>query len=401
MIQYSEAVRIVKKEFSGIKLQTERVNILDSLNRVLAEDIYSDTPQPLFTNSAMDGYAVKYRTAVKKWKVIGEISAGKFKNFKPGSNEAVMIMTGSRMPDFADTVIPVEHIILKGNEISLADGNEIKRNQNVRKSGEDISKGEKVLLKGQQIRPNHIQLAASCGKKQIKVYRKLKAGVLATGNELIDINNKPKGDKIRASNLYSLLGAVKQNEMEPVNLGIVKDEKSHIKSKIYNALNSDIDILLTSGGVSEGKYDFLPGIYNELGVKILFHKINIKPGKPMLFGIYKKMGKNVLIFGLPGNPVSCFVNYILFVRNIYYSVLQKENGFTLSAVMNESIKKKDSKRHFIRGILKEIGGVNYVTVSGNQSSANALGLSNANVLLEFPENLKEIKSGSVVECIKI
>ena len=401
MIQYSDAVEIVKKEFKRLKPLTEKINILDSLNRILAGDIFADTPQPLFTNSAMDGYAIKYCKGVSKWKVIGEISAGKFKKYKPEKDEAVMIMTGSRMPVFTDTVIPVEHVKADGNEITLKNGFTVTGNQNVRSSGEDIKKGEKVLCKGRIIHANHIQLAVSCGKKSVRVYRKLKAGVLASGNEIIDIGYKLGTDKVRASNLYSLISAASESGFQPVNLGISKDEKPVLKRVINKALKSNQDILISSGGVSEGKYDYLPGIYDELGVKILFHKINIKPGKPMLFGVYKKKSKRILIFGLPGNPVSCFVNFNLFIRNIYYSIKLNEGLFNTEAVLLNDIKKKDTKRHFIRGILNETGGVNYVSVPGNQSSANALGLSNSNVLIEFPENEKELKKGSVVKCIKI
>ena len=401
MIQYSEAEEIVKKEFSRIKLRAEKVNIFDSLNRILAEDIYTDAPQPLFTNSAMDGYAVKFRKGITKWNVIGEISAGKYKNFKLAAGEAVLIMTGSRMPDYADTVIPVEHVIANRNRINLKNGSIITKHQNVRISGEDIKKGDKVLCKGHIIHANQIQLAASCGKKKFKVYGKPKICVLTTGNELIDIHHKPEGNKIRATNLYSLIAAAMESGFNPLNFGIIKDNKLFLKRVINRALNSDIDILISSGGVSEGKYDYLPGIFNEIGVNILFHKVNTKPGKPMLFGVYNKRGKRVLIFGLPGNPVSCFVNFNLFIRNVFYSTKLNDSLYNINAVLVNDLKKKDNKRHFIRGILKETGGVNYVSVSGSQSSANVLGLSNANVLIEFPENVKELKAGSVVECIKI
>jgi len=401
MIKYSEAVEIVKKEFTGLKSLSERVNILYSINRILAEDIYSDAPQPAFTNSSMDGYAVKFRKGILKWKVIGEISAGKFKNYKPESGEAVMIMTGSKMPDYTDTVIPVEHVIADKNEIIFNNKFRIAKYQNVRTSGEDIAKGSKVLQKGQVISTKHIQLAASCGKKTIKVYRKPKSGILVTGNELIDINEKPKADKVRASNLYSLLASVIESGLQPVNLGIVKDVKPLLKRIIINALRSELDILITSGGVSEGKYDYLPEIYKELGVNILFHKVNIKPAKPILFGIYKKKDKPVLVFGLPGNPVSCFVSFSLFIRNIYYSAILNDRYFNTKAVLADSLNKKDNKRHFIRGVMKEIKGLNYVLASGSQSSANTLGLSSANVLIEFPENAVTLKAGRIVDCIKI
>jgi molybdopterin molybdotransferase len=349
----------------------------------------------------MDGFAVKYCKGVSKWKIIGEISAGKFKNYEPEANEAVMIMTGSRMPEKADTVLPIEHVTVNADEIILNIGYALNKYQYVRKSGEDIRKSERVLCKGQIIHPNHIQLIANCGKEYIKVFSKLKTGVLSTGNELIEINRKPKGDKIRASNLYSLMSAAVQCGFRYVNFGIIKDEQHVLKRKINNALNSDIDILLTSGGVSEGKYDYLPDIYNELGVKTLFHKVNIKPGKPLLFGVFNKNSKRILVFGLPGNSVSCYVNFILFVRDIYYSTKFNDSLFNVNAVLLKDIKKTDDKRHFIRGILKETGGINYADVSGSQSSANSLGLSKSNVLIEFPEEIKELKAGSVVECIKI
>jgi len=401
MIQYSSAVKIVKKEFLKLKFITEKVNLLNSPGRILAEDIYADTPQPLFTNSAMDGYAIKFKKGITKWKVIGEISSGKYKNYKPAIGETVMIMTGSKMPEYADTVIPIEHIVVKGNEIILINGKELIKFQHVRHMGEDVKKGTKVLFKGQLIRPNHIQLAASCGKKTVNVYGKLKIGVITTGNELIDIGHKPKDDKIRASNLFTLLALADENSFQPLDFGVLKDEKYKLKQKINKSLQKNLDILITSGGVSEGKYDFLHEVYKFLGVKILFHKVNIKPGKPMLFGIYKKKGRCTLVFGLPGNPVSCFVNFHLFIRNIYYSEKLNYSQFNTNAVLVKDIIKKDSKRHFIRGNLIETGGVNYVSASVNQSSANSLGLSNSNVLIEFPENEQELKSGCVVKCIKI
>ena len=401
MIRYNDALKKVKNEFNKLKLKNEKVELLNSINRILAEDIYADTDQPKFTNSAMDGYAINYVKGINEWNIIGEISAGGFKNYRVKPGEAVLIMTGSRIPSGANTVIPVEDIIIERGKIKYLINRPLIKGMNIRYRGEDIKKGTLIIKKGTVLKSNNITLAASCGKSSIKVIKKLKIGVIATGNELVDINIIPKEDKIRASNLYSMLTAVSEMNMEPVTFGIIEDNKEKIKKSLTNALSTGIDIFLTTGGVSAGKYDYLNTIFKESGIKINFSKVNIKPGKPIVFGVYNKNGKRVLVFGLPGNPVSCYVNFILFVRNIIMNNLSLNGKQNTRAVLSMTLKKKDNKRYFVRGILNNKDGINYVSPVGSQSSANIGGLNKANALIVFEENKKILKRGSKAECIMI
>ncbi|MDO8549742.1 MAG: molybdopterin molybdotransferase MoeA, partial [Ignavibacteria bacterium] len=288
MISYSEAYKIIQNEFQKLKLETEELDLHNSLNRVLAEDIYADTNLPSFDNSAMDGYAIKFNPTHKQWKIIGEISAGNYNHFTLDDDSAVLIMTGGKLPANASAVIAVEDVITENGFVKLAVGKSTKENQHIRKKGEDLSQGTLALKKDQLITSNKISLFGACGKPRVKVYRKLKFGVLATGDELVDINSKISDDKIRGTNLYSIISLVNESNMEAVNLGFVKDDKEKIREKIAEAFNGDIDILLTTGSVSVGKYDYLKELLIEFGTDIKFWKVNIKPGKPLVFGVWEK-----------------------------------------------------------------------------------------------------------------
>src|SRR3990170_4969636 len=244
MIPYSEAYKIIRNEFLKLKLHTEEVDLLNSLNRILAEDVYADTSLPPFDNSAMDGYAVKFNPSRKQWKIIGEISAGNFNLFTLDDDSAVLIMTGGKLPANTSAVIPVEDVIAENGYVKLVDGKSIKENQHIRRKGEDLSEGILALKKNQLITSNKISLLGACGKSKVKVYRKLKFGVLSTGDELVDINSKISDDKIRGTNLYSIISAVTEFNMDAVNFGFVKDDKEKIREKLSEAFNSDIDCLL-------------------------------------------------------------------------------------------------------------------------------------------------------------
>lgn len=402
MISYEQANDIIEKEFESLKLQTEEVELLSSVNRVLAEDIISDIDLPPFTNSAMDGFAIKFSPDVKKWKIIGEISAGNFKDFEVGSGLAVGIMTGGKMPSTADTVVPVEDVIIENDSILLKDTLKLRKGINVRLKGNDLQTGRIALTKNTLIKPNHVAVAASCGKDKIKVFRKLKFGVLATGDELVDINTPPADDKIRSSNLYSLLAAISSLNQEGVNLGVTKDNENEITDRIKSFLAGDIDILITTGGVSVGKYDYVKAVMEKLGINFNFWKANIKPGKPVVFGTYKKDGSTKFIFGLPGNPVSCLVNFMIFVANNIQKLFGLPSDNTFTAELTEDLKKKDGKKHFVRGLYyKSKEGKLFVKREGSQSSGNLAEMGKSNCLIIFNEDRKEIKTGEEVICIPV
>ena len=406
MKTYNEALEIIKNEFEKLSLHTEEVDILDSMNRILAEDVIADVDLPPFDNSAMDGYAIKCCER-KSWNIIGEISAGNYTsipkdrsgNLKEG--DAVLIATGSKIPNNADTVIPVEDVVVEGKNLRLSENIFIKKGMNIRIKGNDLTKGSIALNKYTKVDAKAIAVIASCGKEKVKVFSKLKAAILATGDELIPINETPIDDKLRVSNSYSLYAAVKEMNHSPLMLGFVKDDKEIIRHKIKDAIEMNIDMLITTGGVSVGKYDFLKEIFEEEGVIEKFWKVNIKPGKPIYFGIYEKDERKILVFGLPGNPVSALVNFYILIKPAIEYLFHQNHINTIAAVLLDDVKKKDNKRHFLRGILFKEKGEWKVTSKFSQSSGNLVELSRANCLIVVEEEKRNPAKGEKVECILI
>jgi molybdopterin molybdotransferase len=403
MLNFKEAIQLIEDEFLQLTKNIIEVKLSESTGLTLAEDIYADVNIPAFNNSSMDGFAIKYTGNEKRWNITGEISAGNFKDYNIDAKSAVRIMTGGRIPANTNAVIPVEDIIEDGSMLHLRKGIAIKLNQNIRYKGEDLKAGLAALSKNTVLKAQNIALAGACGRTNLKVYQKLTIGVLATGDELVDITADPGEDKVRATNLYSLLSGIKEINMNPINLGIVKDNKELLMSAISSVLNSDIDILITSGGVSVGKYDYLKDIFKEAGVECVFWRVNVKPGKPLFFGKYVKGNKTKLVFGLPGNPVSSFVSFTLFIKQAVLKFYGHEDFNSHKAILETPIKKGDSKRHFIRGKFKQDNASKkyYVRVPGSQSSGNLAGLSNSNCLIVIPEEMTNPATGEELECIMI
>jgi molybdopterin molybdotransferase len=311
-------------------------------------------------------------------------------------------MTGGMLPKKCDTVIKIEDVSVMGDKVKLKDIAGFSFNLNIRKKGEDLSKGKVAIKKGNLLKPQHIAVAASCGKSKLKVYRKLNIGVIVTGDELIDINEKPGTDKIRASNPYALQSAIKESNMNPINFGIVRDDKSEMIKSVKSALDSSLNILLTSGSVSVGKFDYLKEIFENLGVGLKFWKVSIKPGKPLLFGVYNNIENKTLVFGLPGNPVSILVTYILFVKKHIMKLFGNQELVTAKATIKNNYKKDDERLHFVKGFLeKDNTGNNIVSIVGEQSSGNLAQLSKSNCLIIIEENRINTKAGEIVECIMI
>ncbi|AFH50509.1 Molybdopterin biosynthesis enzyme MoeA [Ignavibacterium album JCM 16511] len=400
MINYNEALEIIKHEIEKLTLHTEDIDILESYNRILAEDVVADVDLPPFDNSAVDGYVIKYSDR-KEWKIIGEISAGNFSSFNLTENDAVLITTGSKLPSNADTVIPIEDVEVNSDLLKLKENVFFKKGMNIRTLGNDLKKNEIAVHRYTKNDAKTIAVLASCGKEKVKVFSKLKAAILATGDELIPINEKPAGDKLRVSNIYSLYAAIKEINHTVINLGFTKDDKEIITQKVKAALEMDIDLFITTGGVSVGKYDFLKDIFEEQGVKQKFWKVNIKPGKPIYFGVYEKDEKRILVFGLPGNPVSSLVNFYVFIKPAIEFLFKQDEIKNITATLQNDLKKKDGKRHFSRGILFEEKGEWKVTSEFSQSSGNLVEMSRANCLIEIEEERVNPKKGERLKCILI
>ena len=400
MVTYNEALQIIKKEFQNISLHSEEVDILDSTNRVLAEDVIADIDLPPFNNSAVDGYAIKFSER-KSWKIIGEISAGHYNPINLKEEEAVLITTGSKIPNYADTIIPAEDVVVEAHYLKLMNNAFVKKGMNVRVKGNDLAKGRIALNKYSKVDSRAIAVLASCGKEKVKVFSKLKAAILATGDELIPVTEIPAEDKIRASNSFALYSAIEEINHTPLMIGFVKDDKEIIHQKIKAAFEMNIDLLITTGGISIGKYDFMKEVFEEEEVKELFWKVNIKPGKPIYFGACEKDEKRILVFGLPGNPVSSLVDFYIFIKPaIEYLYHQKNLNIVYAVLMNE-INKKDGNKHFSRGIIFEENGEWRVKVKFSQSSGNLVEMSRANCLIMLNEEKKNPAKGEKVECILI
>ncbi|MDA3842990.1 MAG: molybdopterin molybdotransferase MoeA [Candidatus Kapabacteria bacterium] len=403
MIYYDEAQEIIENEFKNIILETEEVSLLESRNRVLAEDIISDIDQPAFDNSAMDGIAIKYNPDITQWKLIGEIAAGNYKEYEIDENTCVRIMTGGKIPPSADTVVPLEDFIEKKSKVVKIPCAKIKLGQNCRYQGESMAVDQVAIAKNSVIQPGNIALIAGCGRDKFQVYKKLKIGVLATGDELTEVNVMPTEGKIRATNMYALLSEIENMNHTPVSYGFLGDDKKILSDKIEEIINSDIDILLTSGGVSVGKYDYLKSILEEKGLDTKFWRVYIKPGKPLLFGIIVRNGKKKYIFGLPGNPVSSYVTFLIFVKANIERLFSRSESEVVTAELITDLKKRDSKRHFSVGILSyDSENEKYIVEkSGTNSSGNMLSLSDANCLMLIDEETKNPKTGDKIKCIRI
>lgn len=358
-------------------LKTEQVYFIDSLNRILAEDIYSDVDIPPFNKSAMDGYALKKEDVNKALKIVQIVRAGDTPLKNINSGECVKIMTGARLPENADYIAKIEDTSL--NEQGLVVINNIENKSNIRYAGEDVKFNELILKKGTLIRPQEIATLASLGKVYIHVYCKPKIKVASTGNELIEPENKPNHEQIRNSNSYQILAQCKKIGIETKYTGIIKDDIEDTIKHIKNMMN-DTDVIIFSGGVSMGDYDFIPKAISELGFTTIFKNIAVQPGKPTLMA----RKENQFCFGLPGNPVSSFVQLELIVKPFLYKMMGYHfKHQTISLPLAQNYKRKKAERTSIipiNIIENKVVPVNY------HGSAHLFALNKADGFIAIPQN---------------
>lgn len=410
MLSFDEARKIIFDHIS--RTAAEEIPLTEVLGRVLAENVVADLDIPPYDNSAMDGYAVcaadtsevgPYHSVTLK--IVGETAAGGRLGVKVEPGCCVRIMTGGRIPPGADAIVRVEQTEeTTGAREEDIDGTEkiqklvrikeeVAPNRDIRKKGEDVCRGDMVLCKGTRLKPAHVGLLASLGMAMIPVAQRPKVGILATGNELLDPAESPNHEKIYSSNNYALMAQIQEAGGEPVLLGIAGDEEDLLRERIEKGL--DCDILITTGGVSAGKYDIVRKVILQAGVVVLFHKVAIRPGMPVLFGTKKERQ----IFGLPGNPVSAMVTFELFVRPSILRMLgdNQPDREQTSAVLNEPIKKKKDRFHFLRGITTFDGKVRKVTTTGSQGSGILSSMGRANCLILLPEGSPPKETGDDIQ----
>lgn len=401
MVSFGEARSIIAESIP--KAPSEVVPLLEVHHRILAADVFSDVDIPPFDNSSMDGYAIRSEDTIGAndhqkaiLNLAGEVSAGDVFQGSLQRGSAIRIMTGAPVPAGANAVLEQEAVLSANGSIQI--GVEVSEGKNIRHKGEDIRRGDIVLKMGMRVSSAALGVLSSVGKPSIEVMKKPLVAFITTGNEVVEIEEPLLPGKIRNSNAYTLWGLLKESGCEPLKLGKVRDVEADLEQRIREGLSHDM--LVTSGGVSVGKYDLVLETLKKLGVEILFWKVNIKPGMPVAFGMYKQpdAGRHVPVFALPGNPVSTIITFLQFVR----PAIQKMMGLsiqplTLQAVLEHPISKKDGKRHFSRGILRNENGKLFVSTTGSQSSGVLSSLVAANCLIIVREEQKELRVGDPVD----
>jgi molybdopterin molybdotransferase len=396
LTQLQEAQRIVLE--STPILGFEKISILDALGRVLGEDIVAERDNPPWDNSAMDGFAVRWEDikqehAIQKTvalTVIEEVAAGQMPSKSLGRGQAIRIMTGAPLPKGADTVLKVEDTEHTADSVRVFKPEQ--QGANIRPQGEDVKKGECIVGKGTRIRPGEAGMLAILAKSFIFAYQRPRVAILSTGDELADLDERFSEEKIINSNSYGIAAAVQEAGGIPLLLGIARDTPAALKEKISQGLTADI--LVLSGGVSMGDYDFTKAVFHELGADMNFWKLAIRPGQPLAFG--KIQGK--LAFGLPGNPVSSMVTFEQLVR----PAMLKMSGHRsygrpiVQAIFQEKFSKRTGRRHFLRGVLTQEEGVFKVRTTGAQGSGILTSMVKANCLIDIPVEVERVNPGDPV-----
>ena len=345
-------------------LGVEKVEILESLGRVLAEDIFAPWDMPLWNNTAMDGYAVRAEDCSKpvSLKISGFLPAGEnmATSIEPGT--AIKILTGAPIPPGADAVVPFEETEESADTVSIKVA--VKVGDHIRFKGEDVKTGELIIPAGTVIRPYEISMLASFGKLFVPVYRKVRVAILSTGDELVEPGEALSPGKIVNSNALTVAAAVRQLGGEPVMLGIARDDKESLRKKLTEGLNADV--LITSAGISAGDRDLVRAVLNELGVKLVFWKIDIKPGRPTAFSL--RDGKPV--FSLPGNPVSTMITFEEFVRPALLKMMGHAKVIKpfITATLKTAVKKKPGRVNFLRVGLERQDGEYVAWSPGDQNT---------------------------------
>lgn len=385
MITLAEAEAILNRV--SFAPGTERVALLESLGRVLAEDIVSPIAMPPFDKSAMDGYAVRSGDDAERFTIVETIAAGAIplKPILPG--QCARIMTGAMLPPGADRVIKFE-LTREEDQFMIPTGRD--DGGNICFLGEDIRPGDVVVKRGALIRPQEIGIMASVGFPKAPVFLKPKVGIVATGSEIVPPGQPLERGKIYNSNAYSIAAQVFRCGAEVVIGRSVEDEEQRMADVLEEMIRA-MDMVLISGGVSMGDFDFVPGVLRTLGVDLLFKSVAIQPGKPTVFG---RRGKTV-VFGLPGNPVSTFTIFEIFVRRILYKMAGHDYMPEIRpGRLAKDYRRKHAERNLFTPVfIDESGLVHAITYHG---SAHFSSLALSNALLPVAAGVMEMKAGTEV-----
>jgi len=395
MISLDEALSQILATIHPLGL--EKINILDALGRVIGEDVLAPRPIPPKDNSAMDGYAIRWedlRGATPEkpvtLDVIEDIPAGTIPRKVVGRGQATRIMTGAPIPGGADAVMRMEDTEKDGQKVKIFA--EAAAGLDIRFAGEDVHQGEKVISHGEILRPAEIGMLASLGRSFVPVYQRPLVAILATGNELVDVDENPSPWQIISSNSYALAAQVLDCGATPLQIGIARDTREDLTAKLNAALRADL--IISSGGVSVGDYDLVKDIMKEIGNRMQFWQVAMRPGKPLAFGALN----NIPLFGLPGNPVSSMVSFEQFVRPSILKMMGHRNLFrrTVKALITETLSKREGTKQFIRARVTFENGQYLTATTGDQGSGILKSMVQANGLIVLPEATTSVSIGDIV-----
>ena len=406
MISYEQSKKILKN--AKIKIKDEMINSVNSLNRLVSSNVYSSINYPTGDNAAFDGYAINSKdtkrikkNSQKQFKIIGSIAAGsKPLNKKIKKFDAIEIMTGGIIPKGFDTIIPIEQINFypnKTNKKYIVIDQKIKKYNHVRFAGSDFKKGEVILRKNTIVQPNHILAFKTLGIKKIKVKKKINILFFSTGNEITNKDNIPNW-KVRNSNSHYIKNLNENFLFHFENGGILKDNHQSIfKNKIKKMLNNKTDILITSGAVSAGKYDYIPSVVKTFKLSDYFKSVAIRPGKPILFAKIKS--KQKVIFGLPGNPMSSSACFRFFVIPYIANILGLNTEIPVRGILKNSFIKKKQFTRFAKSKLSTTkDGKIEIEILKGQESFRVKSFIKSNIWALLPAGKSKFKKGEIVDC---
>jgi len=384
-------------------LAAERVSLRDALGRVLAEDVRAPIDHPPWANSSMDGYAVRAgdveaasENTVVTLRVLETVRAGQQPTRSVEAGTAIRVMTGAPIPSGADSVIRVEDTDGGVDMVAIRDARD--RGHNVRPAGEDLRAGELAVSRGTTLGPAHIGVLATVGCANVPVTRAPRVAVLSSGDELVDVGEYElvrRGERIVSSNSYAIAAAARAAGAEVVELGIVPDDPAEYARRIEGA--RDCDLLVTSGGVSVGAFDFTKDVLRSLGADLQLWRVRMRPGAPLGFGMLGRMPW----LGLPGNPVSAMVTFELFGRPFIRRLLGASAIFrrAMDVRVREDIALAAPLTHFMRGVVEWDESGAWARLTGPQGSGLLTSMARANALLVIPPERALVRAGGTVRAL--
>ena len=388
-------------------VSTESLPLAASSNRVLAQDIVAANDLPPFDNSSMDGFAVRAADVVdassgspRSLRVVADIPAGSHPTVALGPGEAARIMTGAPIPQGADAVVAVEDTDFHSRDAGTEAPQEVqifkpaRTGDNRRPRGMDLRAGQVVLQQGRMLKPQDLGLLAMLGFARVPVFRKPRVALFSSGDELLDVDAPLAEGKIRDSNSYTIAALIENAGAEAIRLGVARDTQESVRALLEKAVDEQVDLILSSAGVSVGAFDFIKQVIESDG-KMDFWRVNMRPGKPVAFGNYR----DIPFLGLPGNPVSAYVGFEVFARAALgrLSGASEETRRTIHVRCQEQID-SDGRESYLRAVVlpNPNDGTYVAHLTGHQGSGNLHSLVRANALLIIPAGVKCVPAGQEV-----